>query len=237
MHDRRLNALLRRSHGDRSRPPRAGHRTELEDRLVAGYHVRRPRHRRWLMLLNPWNRNARFALVALALVVLGVGACTTSTTTELEVGQKMTIDLTAKSEVDLAQIDADVTRYLDTRPGIEGVNISVSESTDGAVVYEILAMGTGLDQAQLLADLRGAVPALADADIAVEALTGSFEESFASKLKREVFQLEVAGATAEEIRAAVLAQLAAQGQENAVVDVKMGDGTTDISITVEDDGK
>ena len=187
------------------------------------------------MLLNPWHRTARFAFVGLAMLVLGVGACTTSTTTELQMGQKLSIDLTAKSEADITSIDADVTRFLDTVPGIDGASVSLSEDSGGGVTFEIVAFGTGLAADQLLADLRRAVPALADADIQAEALTGSLEESIASRLRREVFQLEVDGATADEIRAEIMAQLAASGQaEGAVVDVRMSEGQTDISITVEE---
>ena len=236
MRDRRLNETLGRICGQgRAQPLRTGHRDELEARLVAGYRQKHARNRRWLMLLNPWNRNARFALVGLALAVLSVGACSTSTTTELEVGQKISIDLTAKTDSAIDAIDAEVTRFMDTQPGIEGVSIALSESASGQKVYAIVAMGRGLEQEQLLADLRRAVPALADADISAEVLAGSFEESFAAKLKREIFQLEVSGATAEEIKAAVMEQLEASGQaENAVVDVRMTDGTTDISVTVEE---
>ena len=41
------------------------------------------------MLLNPYNRIGRLAMAGLALMILGIGACSTSTTTEVEMGQEV----------------------------------------------------------------------------------------------------------------------------------------------------
>ena len=53
-------------------------------------------------------------------------------------------------------------------------------------------------------------------------------------MKREIFQMEVDGATEEEIRAQILEQLAEQGvaDGDAVVDVQMKDGQTEIKVQV-----
>ncbi len=186
------------------------------------------------MLLNPWNRTARFALVGLAMLMLGVGACSTSTTTELAMGQKVTINLADKSFPDITAIDTDLTAFLDTYPGIERVNILLNEGTNGSAYFDIVAWGSSLVADQLVADLRRAVPALADQDIQTDLLTGTVNESYADKLKREVFQIEIDGATEEEIRAQIMAQLAEQGvAEGAVVDVQITDGKTEIIMTVD----
>jgi hypothetical protein len=237
MPDRRLNRLLGRLHQTGPiNPPRATHRDALENDLLQGFRKQRSHNRRWLMLLNPWNRTARFALVGLALLTLGLGACTTSTTTEVPMGQKLTISVTDKAEQDIAALDAELTAFLDAQADIESVGIQLSETVGGSVVFDVVAWGANLDANQLLADLRRAIPALAEVDIHLEALTGTMEESYAEKLRREIFQIEIDGGTAEEIRAQIMAQLAEQGvAENAVVEVKMGDGETDITITVEED--
>jgi hypothetical protein len=54
-------------------------------------------------------------------------------------------------------------------------------------------------------------------------------------MKRQVFQMEVDGATEEEIRAQILAQLAEQGvaEGDAVVEVRMEDGQTEIKVQIE----
>jgi len=185
-------------------------------------------------MLNPWNRTARFALVGLALVMLGVGACTTSTTTEVDMGKKMTIGFSSKADVDMISIDTGLDNFLDTQPGIENVSVSISETVDGPKIIEVMAWGQDLDGDALVAELRRQVPELEDADISFETLSGTIEESFASKLKREVFQLEVDGATEEEIRAQILAQLAEQGvaEGDAQVEVIQQDGMTEIKVQV-----
>jgi hypothetical protein len=185
-------------------------------------------------MLNPWNRTARFAFVGLALVMLGVGACTTSTTTEVDMGKKMTIGFSAKADVDMISIDTGLANFLDTMPGIENVSVSIRETVDGPKIIEVMAWGQDLDGDALVAELRRQVPELQDADISFETLSGTIEESFASKLKREIFQIEVDGATEEEIRAQILAQLAEQGvaEGDAVVDVIQQDGMTEIKVKV-----
>ena len=185
-------------------------------------------------MLNPWNRTARFALVGLALILLGVGACSTSTTTEVDLGKKMTIGISAKADVDMISLDTSLTGFLDTQPGIENVSVSISETVNGPKTIEVMAWGQDLDGDALVAELRRQVPELQDADISFETLNGTIEESIASKLKREIFQLEVDGATEEEIRAQILAQLAEQGvaEGDAVVEVQMQDGQTEIKVEV-----
>lgn len=185
-------------------------------------------------MLNPWNRTGRFALVGLALIILGVGACTTSTTTEVDMGKKMTIGFSAKVDVDMISIDTGLANFLDTMPGIENVSVSISETVDGPKLIEVVAWGQDLDGDALVAELRRQVPELQDADISFETLSGTIEESLASKLKREIFHLEVDGATEDEIRTQILAQLAEQGvaEGDAVVEVQMKDGQTKIKVQV-----
>lgn len=235
MRDQRLMGNLKRLHGEKAQTtPRPDHRDELESRLLARYRDRKSRTRRWLMLLNPWNRNARFAIVGLALMVLGVGACTTPTTTEVDMGRMITISLTEKTMTDIETIDAGLTRYLDANPGIEDVSVRIMETTDGQAAIEIQAWGQHLDEEALAADMRRQIPGLQGASITFEPLTGMLEESFASHLRREIFDLEVEGATAEEIRAKIMEQLAERGlDEGAEVEVIQEDGLTEIKMTVE----
>jgi len=186
-------------------------------------------------MLNPWNRTARFALVGLAVIMLGVGACTTSTTTEVDMGKKMSIGFSAKADVDMISIDTGLSNFLETQPGIENVSVSISETVDGPKLIEVMAWGQDLDGDALVAELRRQVPELQDADISFETLSGTIEESFASKMKRQIFQMEVDGGTEEEIRAQILAQLAEQGvaEGDAVVEVHMENGQTEIKVQIE----
>jgi len=235
MRDERLNQDLQRLHAGRPEPElRGDHRSELAADLFSRYRKRQSRNRRWLMLLNPWTRTARLALVGLAALVLGVGACTTPTVTEVDMGKKMTIGFSAKADADVISVDTSLTNFLDAQPGIENVSVSISRQPGAPAVIEVLAWGQNLDEAALAAEMRRQIPELAEADISFETLTGTVEESFASKLRREVFQLEVDGATAEEIRAEILAQLAAEGlADGAEVEVIRADGMTEIKVKVE----
>jgi len=213
MPERRLKGALRRAIGAADAPrPSAGHRDRLEATVLGAYRNRYPLHRRWLMLLNPWNRVARLAMAGLAVALLGVGACSTSTTTEVEMGQKLTIGLTAKAEVDFPAIEADVNRVFNAHPEIEGVNFNL-RGIDGRTVFEIMAWGQDVDAAMLEAELREQVPALAGASVKVEPLNGSVRESLLSHFGHEVLGLdmEVSGETADEIRAQILAQMSAAG--------------------------
>jgi len=235
MHDRRLISQLRQLHEPSAvRRPRPEHRRELESRLVSRYRNRQHRNRRWLNMLNPWNRTARFAFVGLAMVLLSVGACSTSTTTEVDMGKKMTIGLSAKADADVMAVDTSLSNFLDTMPGIENVSVSIKRMMGGPATIEVLAWGRDLDGDALAAEMRRQIPELAEADISFENLSGTIEESYASKLKREIFQMEVDGATAEEIREQILAQLAEQGVAagDAEVDVQMNDGQTEIKVKV-----
>ncbi len=57
MHDRRLNQDLERLHEpDTVNQPGPEHRHDLERRLVSEYRTIQSRKRRWLVMLNPWNR-------------------------------------------------------------------------------------------------------------------------------------------------------------------------------------
>lgn len=218
MSERRLKAALRRTlAATPSSRPEPAHRDRLEAALVESWRDRYPLHRRWLMLLNPWNRAARLAMAGLAVALLGVGACSTSTTTSVEMGQKLTITMDAgrvgdKSAPDLAAVEAELESFFAARPEVEGINFNI-RGFEERTVFEIAAWGQDLDAASLEADLRAAVPALAATTVTVEPLSGSVRENLLSHLGHKVLglEMEVSGETAEEIRAQILTQMAAAG--------------------------
>jgi hypothetical protein len=238
MHDRRMKAAIRRGFDAANAPqPAPGHRDRLEADLLEAYHEHYPRHRRFLMLLNPWNRAARLAMAGLAVALLGVGACSTSTTTEVEMGQKLTIGLNTKSSVescaDLAPLQADLDRFFGAQPGVEGVSFNV-RMMDGQTTFEVMAWGQDLDGAALESALREQVPALADATVSVEPMSGSVRENILSHFGHEYLGFEVSGGTAEEIRQQILTQMAAQGLDgDAQVQVEdLPDGRRQIKVEV-----
>lgn len=241
MHERRLKAALRRTLDMKAATPTtSGHRERLEANVLGAYRDRYPHYRRWLMLLNPWNRAARLAMAGLAAALLGVGACSTSTTTEVEMGQKLTIGLNAKSGFDLQAVEADLNRFFDAQPGVEGVTFNI-RGLDGHDVYEIMAWGRGLDAEELEASLRRQVPELAAATVDIEPLSGSVRENLISHFGHQYLglEMEVSGQTAEEIRQQILAQMAEAGVDgDAQVQVETTpDGRRTITVDVKGETK
>ncbi len=233
MHERRVKAALGRERRAATQRPGAGHRAQLESRLLDTYRRRYPRHRRWLMLLNPWNRVARLAMAGLAVALIGVGACSTSTTTEVEMGQKLTIGLQDKADVDISTLNGELNRFFGAQPGVDGVSFNV-QVVDGSATLEIMAWGQDLDAAALEAALRKDVPLLAGATVRTEPLSGSVRENLLSHLGHTVLGLEVSGETADEIRVQILQQMAAQGVTgDAQVQVEeLPDGRRQIKVEV-----
>jgi hypothetical protein len=241
MHDRRMKATIRRGLEAAERPqPAPGHRGRLEADLLEAYRERFPRHRRFLMLLNPWNRAARLAMAGLAVALLGLGACSTSTTTEVEMGQKLTITMGGlsgeKADDDLKALEGELNRFFEAQPDVEGVTFNL-RGMDGQTVFEVMAWGQGLDAAALEADLREQVPGLASTNVVVEPLNGSVRENILSHLGHEYLglELEVTGETAEEIRQQIMAQMATAGVTgDAKVHVETSaDGRKVITVEVE----
>lgn len=241
MHDRRVKAAIRRAMTAGNDPrPAAGHREQLEDRLLGAYRDRYPRHRRYLMLLNPWNRAARLAMAGLAVALLGLGACTTSTTTEVEMGQRLTITMAGlagdKADDSLRQLEGELDRFFASRPEVEGVNFNLRGSEAGTV-FEVMAWGDAVDAADLEADLRAQVPGLAATTVSIEPLTGSVRENLLEHFGHEVLglEMELSGETADEIRAQIMAQMAAAGIDgDAQVHVEeTADGRKTITVEVK----
>lgn len=224
MHERRLKAALRQAIGAVEAPrPSTGHRERLESTVLEAYRGHYPRHRRFLMLLNPLNRTARLAMAGLAVALLGVGACSTSTTTEIEMGQKLTIGLNAKSDVDLPATEDALNRFFASQPAVEGVTFNL-RGIDGQTVFEIMAWGQDLDAQAMETALIKEVPELAGASVTVEPFSGSVRENLLSHFGHRYLglEMEVSGETAEEIRQQILAQMASAGMSgDAQVQVEM----------------
>ena len=114
------------------------------------------------MLLNPFNRITRFAVVGLALCVIVVGACTTETITEVEVGKRLQLDLesgggdqSAEGQVLFIfkyESPEDVTReakklsdVLIIQPGVSDASVSVNQQSSGETTIDMLVWGEDLD--------------------------------------------------------------------------------------------
>jgi hypothetical protein len=204
------------------------------------------------MLLNPWNRIARFTLAGLALCLVVVGACTTETITEVELGKRLQLGLEAGDDDQSAEgqflfifkyiSPDDVTReakklsdVLIAQPGVSDASVSINQQGSGEVNMDMLVWGEDLDADDLVGALQESYPALAGASVSVNDLTTTIKESFASKIGRELFHVEVSGSDPEELRRQVLEQLAAQGfTGDATVDVQTEGDRQTIHIEMEE---
>jgi len=205
------------------------------------------------MLLNPWNRIARFVLTGLALCAIVVGACTTETTTEVELGKHLQLGLEADNEdqptegrfqftfiylspEDVTKEANNMSSLLMSQPGVEDANVSINQQSTGEVNLDVLAWGDGLNTDELLSTLTEEYPSLAEASVTISDLNTKVKESYASKIGRAVFSVEVGGTDPEELRQQVLEQLAEQGfNGNAEVDIQTDGDQQTITIEMEEE--
>jgi len=235
MSKHRLDRILRKAVRHRSAElPRAEHQEELGSNLRSDFRSRNPRRGRWSPL-DPWRQPARYAFLSVFLIMFGLGACTTSTTVELEMGKKVSVVLTNPDQPDVEIVKAELLAFLESQPDVENVSVSCGYNGDNQIF--ISALVWGLDTSSVLTQetFRHEVPILAEADIQIEALKGIMKETYATNWTRKLFRLEVDGKTEEEIRAQIMAQLANQGVADGVtVDIDKENGRTGITITVEE---
>jgi hypothetical protein len=203
------------------------HRDALEAELLASYRLSH-RPRRWMMLVNPQNQVTRWALGTSLLALSCIGACEVPTSYQVEMGKQLEIQMQAEA---VAASPAALMQSLQEVDGVDDVSVSVNNDPDGASLL-VAAWGHDLDAEALLARLRQSDPALASASVQVRPLEGTVHGKLGDRLGKALFDLEVSGETADDIRAEILAQLAAQGfQGDAQVDVQTdGDART---ITIQ----
>ena len=235
-----LDQLLREVHTSR-REGRPAHRRALEPELSARHARLTSRKKRFHMWKhNPWFRPV---IACLALLVLGVAACNAPTQYDVEVGKKLTITFAgaAKASGDCADFQAQIepiVAFVDVWPGADDVLVNINQVEGGPVTLALMVWGQDLNSGALQTSLVEEFPFLADAEFAVETLEGSVEGNLGEAFGHAVFNFEVSGETAEEIRQQILQELAEQGFEgDAVVEVVDEDGQRTINIELTDIGE
>ncbi len=218
---------------------RHSHRDRLETELVDRYRIQRA-HASPGTLMGMPVRTLRRATLGLVLVI-GAVACTTPTTTDMEVGTQLDFTIPAGSD------EAAVSTVMDDLDAIIGDASARAHADDVAVILRSLGNGTHevrltlwgdrVDTEALRADLASRFVALRDADVTIERLHTEVQESLFAKLSREVFAIEVSGASDEERRAAIMQQLH-DGGHGDVSDVRVetGGGRQTYQIDIEGDG-
>jgi len=237
----RLNENLKRLHAQSS--PDFQHQQALEEELLLRFRNNKSQKKRWINFLNPHNAFARFAVLGLAMLLLGVGACS-ETITEVEVGKKVSISLRSgdpnfDESIDLNARIKELNEVLSNSAGVKEINFSVSDniSENGTNTdLSFVLFGDSLDDDVLINLINNDFPDLASAEITIENLQGTITENWAKRFGREVFHIETDGSTDEEIQAQVLQQLADQGfggEAKVIVNTEGEMQTIEININQE----
>lgn len=223
MREHRLTSILRRIY--ESAPTDTGGGETLEADLLARYRKLHPKNRRWLALLNPWNRAARFGFAGLAVCLLVIGACATDTITEVDVGKQvlMSVDPNADprfihmfihiDEESPGQPQNEFSELLTAQPGVEDVSVSTSVRAEGErnVSVEILIFGSDLDGEGIVDALTDSFPFLSRAAVTINDLRTTFSESLASRMVRTLFRIKGSLPDPQELRLQVLQEMSARG--------------------------
>jgi hypothetical protein len=243
MGDHRLNRDLERLH--QSNTPDSAHRKLLEDDLLLRYRNIHSKKKRLISMLNPHTRFARFAVLGLTMLLLGVGACSTQTTTEVEIGKQVSVSLDGQittpggeKSIDINERIQEVMNQLSATDGIEEMDVNIEQDGEGNLTLGLMLFGDDIDGEALTAMLHDSFPEMPDAEILVEVLEGTIEESWAERFGREVFHFESDGGSDEEIRAQILQQIQEQGFEGeaeVIVNTEGGEQTIEIIMTEDEE--
>jgi hypothetical protein len=226
----RLDRILRDLTARPTRDAAPGRR-ELETELLARHERTMSRERGFLM--TTILKRPVFAVLLLA--VLGVGACTVPTETELEVGQRLTYTLTDKAV--MSQV-GDLVQFVIAQPGVDDVHIEEEATDDGPLVIDLVVWGRGFKIDTLVSRIGEAFPAMAKGHLETEVLSTDVKTSIAEKLGHDFLHLDLhVEGTNAEIRAQILEQIYESGFEGtADVDVHTEDGVTTVDLEMTHEG-
>lgn len=185
----------------------------------------------------------RPVVAGVALLILGIAACTAPTEYDVEMGKQVQIafadpgkSLPDGSLPDLEAQLAEVQAYIDALPVVEGSWFTIEAQPNGPVTAGITVWGQNLDGDALVADLEARFPFLQSADITLTPLEGTMQGTFVDRLGHDVFHVEVDGGTAEEIRMQILTELTRAGMsgEPEVEVIDRPDGQREVRIEMKD---
>jgi hypothetical protein len=242
-----LSARLRELYGSEDEPANnlasIEHRNELERELADRYRSQRASSQRGILSMTFSAHPIRWVTLGLALTV-GVAACTTPTTTEVDMGQELTfhvLQADAQASRDFLDQSKEIADWISARPEVDDLNVNISTTDENGRAYVDLGLvvwGQNLRPDALIRDLKQQYPILGAAEVDTRDLVGEVRESFAKKVARQTLKLEVSGDSADEIRAGIMAQLVAAGMdEGAEVNVQQADGLTTIGVTISGEGQ
>ncbi len=237
MRSRKLNRLLHTLYKRQASPPGPAS-DKLEAELLARHgqlYERKPKG--WSMFLNPKFTTGRIILTSVAILALGIGACSVPSDIETEIGQMMELSLAAQVADDDFLIQEAVS-YGKDLPGVENISINENIST-GTKQVNILLWGEEMDGQAIEASMKSRFPKLADADVVIKPLEATVRGNLGERIGHAIFDLQItAEGSEEEFRQQILEQLAAQGftgESLITIHEEDGQALIDIELTEESD--
>lgn len=202
------------------RDPRlaSGHRRRLEAELLPRHRELFPRKVGWTMLINPHWRTGRLVLAALALLVLGIGACTIPTSYEAEMGTTLAIHV--PKGADKLPSQSELLEFLRGAGPADDVSVSISRQENGDADLHLMMWGQNIAKEAVIERLQEAYPVFENALFEVHEHTGTVEGNLAEKIGHFVFQFELRDDDVDAMRAQILHELQEQGI-NGDVDVQV----------------
>ena len=224
MSSRKLTESLRSAHRGGSEIG-APARDKLEEDLLHEHRRRYGGRARRRAFLRP-----AFALPALAVAILGIGAIPASY--PVAVGSVLTLALPPTAGAPPAV--ADLLQSLESSGVADDVSVSVSQRAGSGARLMLILLGSRVPEDDVVQQLRGGYPVLADARVTADPLVGSVRSSLAEKLGRALFPIEVSVNDVEEARGEILEELAAGGYGASRVDVRDEDDHRAIDVELEE---
>jgi len=232
-----LDKILGDLHGSTSHPGRT-FRDDLETELLARYSRKYSRRRGLNMLLRNWWTRPVFA--GLVVMSLGIAACSTPTSYDVELGQQMSITLPTMDKSFDGQID-EIMTYLDELPQTNEVLATIMETIDGPISLDVAVWGDDLDIVAITEELRRRFPVLETAVIENDPMLGSVETSLARRMEHEFFAKEPARESLIEISEEMSQELHLRGysdvSELVMKQTKVGDDTLINLKIVDEEGE
>ena len=186
------------------------------------------------MFLSPKQTTGKIVFGALAVLILGIGACSVPSDIEVEIGQAMEMSLGAEMAEDEFMIQEAI-EFGKNLPGVDNVSVNEMVNQDGKLV-QILMWGEEMEGDDVEARMKSRFPALANAEVTIRPLEGMIHGNLAERLGHSIFNFDVRSGSEEEIRDQILAQLAAQGfTGQSVIQVRNEDGQQLIDIELTED--
>jgi hypothetical protein len=190
---------------------------------------------KWGGLINPHWSTGRLVLAALAVLVLGVGACTIPTSYEAEVGTTLAIHV--PKGADALPSQSELLEFLQSAGPADDASVSISRQANGDADLHLMLWGQNIQKESVIERLQATYPVFEKALFEIHEHTGTVEGNLAEKIGHFVFHFELHEDDVEAMRTQILQEIREQGFDGEV-DVQLheegGEQHIEIMMTEEE---